>query len=52
MPNTFSQKYIQVVFTGKYREALIDLAWEERLYNTDTQYIIVQKKGTNPPASR
>lgn len=43
MPNTFSQLYIQIVFAVKYRNALIDFEWEERLY----QYItgIVQNKG-------
>jgi putative transposase len=42
MPGTFSQIYIQVVFAVKQRNALIDLSWEERLY----QYItgIVRNK--------
>jgi putative transposase len=41
--STYSQIYIQIVFAVKNREALIDIAWEERLY----QYIIgiVQNKG-------
>lgn len=41
--STFSQIYIQVVFAVKNREALIDISWEERLY----QYItgIIQNKG-------
>jgi putative transposase len=41
--STFSQIYIQVVFAVQNRNAMIDLSWEERLY----QYItgIVQKKG-------
>ena len=41
--STFSQIYIQVVFAVKNRDAMIDLSWEERLY----QYItgIVQNKG-------
>lgn len=41
--STFSQIYIQVVFAVKNRDALIDISWEERLY----QYItgIVQNKG-------
>lgn len=40
--STFSQIYIQIVFAVKNRDALIDVSWEERLY----QYItgIVQKK--------
>ncbi|MFP5041365.1 IS200/IS605 family transposase [Parasediminibacterium sp. JCM 36343] len=43
MPNTFSQIYIQLVFAVQNRDALIDISWEERLY----QYItgIVQHKG-------
>ena len=43
MANTFSQIYIQVVFAVKGRDNLIQLHWEERLY----QYItgIVQNKG-------
>lgn len=41
--NTFSQIYIQVVFAVKNRDALIDISWEERLY----QYItgIIHNKG-------
>lgn len=41
--STFSQIYIQVVFAVKNRKALIDISWEERLY----QYItgIIQNKG-------
>jgi putative transposase len=41
--STYSQMYIQVVFAVKNRDALIDISWEERLY----QYItgIVQNKG-------
>ncbi len=40
--STFSQIYIQIVFAVRNREALIDIAWEERLF----QYItgIVQNK--------
>lgn len=43
MPSTYSQIYIQVIFAVRHREALIDNAWEERLY----QYItgIVRNKG-------
>ena len=43
MSSTFSQIYIQVVFAVQNRDALIDVIWEERLY----QYItgIVQNKG-------
>jgi len=42
MPNTFSQIYIQMVFAVQNQDALIDLEWEERLY----QYItgIIQNK--------
>ncbi len=42
MPGTFSQIYIQVVFAVRNRDALIDISFEERLY----QYItgIVQNK--------
>jgi REP element-mobilizing transposase RayT len=41
--STFSQIYIQVVFAVKHRDAQIEYAWEEKLY----QYItgIVQNKG-------
>jgi putative transposase len=41
--STYSQIYIQIVFAVKNRDALIDVSWEERLY----QYItgIVQNKG-------
>jgi len=35
MPGTFSQIYIQIVFAVKGRESLIEMEWEERLY----QYI-------------
>lgn len=35
MSNTYSQIYIQIVFAVKGRESLIDILWEERLY----QYI-------------
>ncbi|OFX68687.1 MAG: transposase [Bacteroidetes bacterium GWE2_29_8] len=40
---TFSQIHIQVVFAVQNRDALIDISWDERLY----QYItgIVQTKG-------
>ena len=40
---TYSQIYIQIVFAVKNRHALIDVTWEERLY----QYItgIIQNKG-------
>ena len=42
MPDSYSQIYIQIVFAVKHRDALIDLSWEEQLY----QYItgIVQNK--------
>ena len=32
MANTFSQLHVQVVFTVKYREALIESSFKERLY--------------------
>ncbi|GAB5551974.1 MAG: hypothetical protein Sapg2KO_15650 [Saprospiraceae bacterium] len=40
---TFSQIYIQLVFSGKDRERLIDRKWEEELY----KYIrgIIRNKG-------
>jgi putative transposase len=40
--STYSQIYIQIVFAVKNRDSLIDISWEERLY----QYItgIVQNK--------
>jgi len=43
MSDTFSQIYIQIVFAVQNRDALIDILWEEKLY----QYItgIVQNKG-------
>lgn len=31
MPNTYSQLYIQFVFAVKYRKALLNAAWDERL---------------------
>ncbi len=41
--STFSQIYIQIVFAVKNRNALINISWEERLY----QYItgVIQNKG-------
>ena len=43
MSSTYSQIYIQIVFAVKNRDSLIDISWEERLY----QYItgIIQNKG-------
>jgi putative transposase len=35
MANTYTQLYIQFVFAVKYRKAIIDISWEQRLY----QYI-------------
>ena len=35
MPGTYSQIYIQIVFAVKGRDSLINIEWEERLY----QYI-------------
>jgi putative transposase len=35
MPNTYTQLHIQFIFAVKYRQALIDKAWKERLH----QYI-------------
>lgn len=43
MANTFSQIYIQIVFAVKYRQSLIDYAWEEHLYKYITG--VVQNKG-------
>ena len=31
MPNTFTQARIQYVFAVKYRAAVLDLEWDERL---------------------
>ncbi|HEX7691922.1 MAG TPA: IS200/IS605 family transposase [Sediminibacterium sp.] len=31
MPNTYSQLYIQFVFAVKYRKALLNVSWDERL---------------------
>jgi putative transposase len=41
MPNTYTQIHIQAIFAVKYRDAVIDNAWQERLH----QYItaIIQK---------
>ncbi len=33
MPNTYTQIHIQFVFAVKYRAALIDPMWKERLHN-------------------
>ncbi len=43
MNNTYSQVHIHVVFAVKYREALIEPSWRERLY----QYIaaVINNKG-------
>lgn len=43
MSSTYSQIYIQIVFAVKNRDSLIEISWEERLY----QYItgIIQNKG-------
>lgn len=43
MADVFSQLYIHIVFTPKYRQALIQPSWENRLH----QYItgIVQERG-------
>ena len=39
MAGTFSQMYTQVVFAVKYRQALIQSLWEERLYQYTTGII-------------
>jgi putative transposase len=43
MPGTYSQLYVHIVFAVQQRNALIDISWEERLY----QYItaVIQNKG-------
>lgn len=48
MANTFSQIYMQLVFAVKQRDALIQLEWEQRLY----QYItgIIRNQGQKPLA--
>jgi len=43
MPDTYSQIYIQIVFVVKNRKALINKAWEERIYKYITG--IVQNNG-------
>lgn len=43
MPDTYSQIYIQIVFAVKNRKALINNAWEERIYKYITG--IVQNNG-------
>lgn len=43
MPDTYSQIYIQIVFAVKSRKALINNAWEERIYKYITG--IVQNNG-------
>lgn len=43
MPNTYTQVHIQCVFAVKYRAALINPSWENRLYRYITG--IVQKQG-------
>ncbi len=32
MPNTYTQIYIQFVFAVKYRQALIENQWKEKLH--------------------
>jgi REP element-mobilizing transposase RayT len=43
MPNTYTQIHIQLVFAVKYRAALIDKTWKERLHQYMTG--IVQNNG-------
>jgi len=43
MPNTYTQLYIHGVFAVKYREAIIQPSWEERLHKYITG--IVQNNG-------
>ncbi|HKB44942.1 MAG TPA: IS200/IS605 family transposase [Chitinophagaceae bacterium] len=43
MPNTYTQLYIHCVFAVKYRVAIIQPAWEERLHKYITG--ILQKNG-------
>lgn len=43
MANTFTQIYIQVIFSPAYREALISKTWEEELYKYITG--IIQGEG-------
>ena len=43
MPNTYTQLYIHCVFAVKYREAIIQPEWEERLHKYITG--IVQNNG-------
>lgn len=39
MPNTYTQIHVQVVFAVKYRAALIDNAWKDRLHQYVTGII-------------
>lgn len=48
MPNTYTQIHIQCVFAVKYRAALINPSWEDRLYRYMTG--IIQKQGHKPLA--
>ena len=43
MPGTYSQLYVHIIFAVQHRNAVIDISWEERLY----QYItaVIQNKG-------
>jgi putative transposase len=43
MAGTYHQNYLHIVFAVKFRKALIDPAWEERLYKFITG--LVQNKG-------
>jgi REP element-mobilizing transposase RayT len=43
MADTYSQIYIQIVFSVKYRKALIHESWETELYKYITG--IIQNKG-------
>jgi putative transposase len=43
MPNTYSQLYVQIVFAVKFRHAVLDPSWSERLHMYITG--ITQKNG-------
>jgi putative transposase len=43
MPNTYTQVYVHVVFAVKFREALIDPYWKERLHQYITGIIQANK---------
>ena len=47
MPNTYTQLHIQLVFAVKYRAALIQKEWKERLH----KYVTGILQANNPQSS-